>query len=204
MTLVLIAITSAFSIFAFSKRELLYKYQFNAYQILKRRQYLRLILHGFLHANWTHLLVNMIVLYSFGRGLESYFSHIFGSAASFLFTLLYLSAIVVSPLYSLIKNRNNYLYNAVGASGAVSAVVFAAIVFDPWSKIYFFGILPIPGILFAALYLVYSWQMSKKEGDNVAHDTHFFGALYGLIFPFIIHPPLFPFFMEQLLSIFSR
>lgn len=202
MTIFLVGITSFFSILAFNKRELLYKYQFNAYQILKRHQYLRLLLHGFLHANWTHLLVNMIVLYSFGRGLETYFNHLFGSSSVALFLLLYLSAIIIAPVYSLIKHRNDYLYNAVGASGAVSAVVFADIIFDPWSKIYFFGILPIPGILFALLYLVYSWQMSKRPGENIAHDTHFFGAIYGALFPFLFHPQLLPYFLEQLLSIF--
>ncbi|MCD6347200.1 MAG: rhomboid family intramembrane serine protease, partial [Bacteroidales bacterium] len=183
MTIVFIVLTAGLSILAFNRREILYKYQFNAYQIIHRKQYLRLILHGFLHANWTHLLVNMLVLYSFGRSLEMYFQHIFGKMAPIYFSALYLGAILIAPLYSLVKNRNNSFYNAVGASGAVSAVVFAAIFFDPWNKIYFFGLLPIPGIIFAILYLVYSWQMSRKEGDNIAHDTHFIGAVFGFIFP---------------------
>ncbi len=200
MTLFFIAITSIFSILAFNKREILYKYQFNAYQILRRKQYLRLLLHGFLHANWTHLLINMIVLYSFGRSLELYFQHIFGSYSALYFSILYLAALLISPVYALIKHRDNYLYNAVGASGAVSAVVFAAIFFDPWNKIYFFGILPMPGILFAVLYLIYSWQMSKRAGDNVAHDTHFTGAIFGLIYPIILNPGLFSYFIDQLLG----
>jgi len=203
MTLIIIGITCIFSIIAFNKRELFYKYQFNAYQITKRKQYSRLILHGFLHANWTHLFVNMIVLYSFGRSLESYFQHIFGPSSTILFVLLYLSAIVIAPVYSLIKKRNDSLYNAVGASGAVSAVLFASIVFDPWSKIYFFAVLPIPGIVFAVLYLIYSWQMSKRPGENIAHDAHFFGSIYGFIFPFIFNPQLFPRFIDQITSILS-
>lgn len=201
MTLLFIALTSGFSIWAFSQKEILYKFQFNAYQILKRKQYARLILHGFLHANWPHLLVNMIVLFSFGNSVEKYFSQIFGSAYHLYFAIFYLSAVVIAPLYSLIKQKDNYLYNAVGASGAVSAVVFAGILFDPWSKIYFFGLLPIPGILFAVLYLVYSWQMSKRPGDNIAHDTHFVGALYGLAFPILLKPQLISYFVDQLLSI---
>ncbi len=200
MTLVFIALTAGFSILAFNRSEVLYKYQFNAYQIIHRKQYLRLLLHGFLHANWTHLLVNMLVLYSFGRSLEMYFQHIFGKMAPVYFSLLYICAILISPLYSLIKNRDNYLYNAVGASGAVSAIVFASIFFNPWNKIYFFGLVPIPGILFALLYLVYSWQMSRKEGDNIAHDAHFFGALFGFIFPVILNPRLFSYFIEQFLG----
>jgi membrane associated rhomboid family serine protease len=89
----------------------------------------------------------------------------------------------------------------VGASGAVSAVLFAAIFFDPWHEILFFFILPIPGILFAILYLIYSYQMSTKQKDNVAHDAHFLGALYGFIFPVLLNPRLFEKFIDQLFRI---
>ena len=201
MTYILIGITAIFSITAFSQREILYKYQFNPYQILKRRQYARLLLHGFLHANWTHLLVNMFVLFSFGRALEEYFGQAFGQQGTILYVTLYLTAILISPLWSLIRRRNDYLYNAVGASGAVSAIVFAEIVFHPWQKIYFFGLLPIPGILFALLYLIYSWQMSRRPGDNIAHDAHFLGAVYGFIFPFLFNPELISYFIDQFLTV---
>ncbi len=200
MTFFFIAITAIFSILAFNRLEILYKYQFNAYQITKRKQFLRLLLHGFLHTNWTHLIVNMIVLYSFGRYLEASFDHIFGQLSSVYFSLLYILGILISPVYALIKHRNNFHYNAVGASGAVSAVVFASILLEPWNKIYFFGLLPMPGILFAVLYLLYCWQMAKKSRDNVAHDTHFAGAIFGLVFPILLNPSLFTFFIDQLLG----
>ena len=199
MTIIIILITSVFSIIAFSQHGLVYKYQFNPYQILKRRQYSRLILHAFLHANWTHLIVNMLVLYSFGTVLERYFQQFFGSNWIPYYLILYFGAILVSPLYALFKHRNDYLYNAVGASGAVSAVVFAAIFFDPWNKIYFFGMIPMPGIVFAVGYLIYSWLMSSRNKDNVAHDTHFFGALFGFLVPILLNPHLFTFFIRQLL-----
>jgi membrane associated rhomboid family serine protease len=198
MTIVIILITSIFSIVAFSQHGLIYKYQFNPYQILKRKQYPRLILHAFLHANWTHLIVNMLVLYSFGTVLERYFQQFFGASWIPYYLILYFGAILVSPLYALYKHRNDYLYNAVGASGAVSAVVFAAIFFDPWNKIYFFGMIPMPGIIFAVLYLVYSWLMSSRSKDNVAHDTHFFGALFGFLLPILLNPSLLEFFIRQL------
>ena len=199
MTIIIILITSVFSIIAFSQHGLVYKYQFNPYQILKRRQYSRLILHAFLHANWTHLIVNMLVLYSFGTALERYFQQFFGANWIPYYLILYFGAILVSPLYALFKHRNDYLYNAVGASGAVSAVVFAAIFFDPWNKIYFFGMIPMPGIVFAVGYLIYSWLMSSRNKDNVAHDTHFFGALFGFLVPILLNPHLFTFFIRQLL-----
>ena len=198
MTILLIAITALFSILAFKQPDLTYRFQFNPYQILKRKQYARWVLHGFLHANWTHLIINMLVLYSFGLALENHFQQFFGNRAIPYFLLLYFGAILVSPIYSLYKNRSNYHYNAVGASGAVSAVIFAAIFFDPWNKIYFFGLVPVPGIVFAALYLIYSFVMSKRSSDNIAHDTHFFGAVFGFIFPLLLEPSLFSFFIRQL------
>ncbi len=198
MTIIIIIITCAFSIVAFSQHGLIYKYQFNPYQIIHRRQYPRLILHAFLHANWTHLIVNMLVLFSFGSALEMHFKESFGSSWIPFYLILYIGAILVSPLYAMYKHRKDYLYNAVGASGAVSAVVFAAIFFDPWNKIYFFAMIPMPGIIFAILYLVYSWLMSSRSKDNIAHDTHFFGAVYGFLLPIILDPDLFSFFIKQL------
>lgn len=198
MTLILIAITVAVSYAAFKSPKLMDQLQFNASKIYHKHEYHRLITHAFIHANWEHLFVNMIVLFSFGKAIEQYFSFYFGNREILDYVLLYVGGILFSNIYALIKHRNNYFYNAVGASGAVSALLFAAIFFDPWNPIYFFGILPIPGILFAGLYLVYSYQMSVKQKDNVAHDAHFLGALYGIIFPVLLNPALFEVFMDKL------
>ena len=89
-------------------------------------------------------------------------------------------------------------YSAIGASGAVMAVVFTSIFFDPWNKLYFFGLIPIPGIVFGALYLAYSWYMSKQNKDNIGHDAHFFGAIFGLVYPVIIDPSLLHHFISKL------
>ncbi len=198
MTIILIAITVAVSYAAFNNTKLMDMLQFNASKIVYKKEYHRLITHAFIHANWEHLLVNMIVLFSFGRAIEAYFKYNFGDRHIIYFFLLYFGGILVSNIYALIKHHKNYFYNSVGASGAVSAVLFAAIFFDPWNKIYFFGILPIPGIVFAGLYLVYSYQMSTKQKDNVAHDAHFLGALYGFIFPVLLNPQLFNVFIDKL------
>ncbi|WP_262887967.1 rhomboid family intramembrane serine protease [Draconibacterium halophilum] len=114
--------------------------------------------------------------------------------------LLYFGGIFASNIWSLIKHKDNYYYNAVGASGAVSAVLFATIFFQPWEPLYLFAILPIPGILFAAGYLFYSYQMSKRQSDNVAHDAHFLGAVFGFVFPILLKPELFSRFIDQLFS----
>ncbi len=198
MTIILIAITVAVSFAAFKSPKLMDQLQFNASKIYHKKEYHRLITHAFIHANWEHLFVNMIVLFSFGRAIEMYFKYNFGNMYIQYYLILYFGGILVSNIYALIKHRNNYFYNSVGASGAVSAVLFAAIFFDPWNMIYFFGILPIPGIVFAGLYLVYSYQMSMKQKDNVAHDAHFLGALFGFIFPIIINPQLFETFLDKL------
>lgn len=198
MTIILIAITVAVSYAAFKSPRLMDQLQFNASKIFHKKEYHRLITHAFVHANWEHLFVNMIVLFSFGRAIEKYFQDNFGNKHILYFFLLYFGGILVSNLYALYKYRNNYFYNAVGASGAVAAVLFAAIFFDPWNMIYFFGILPIPGIVFAILYLVYSYQMSNKQKDNVAHDAHFLGALYGFVFPVLLNYRLFELFLDKL------
>jgi len=203
MTIILIAITVVVSYAAFNSAKLMDKLQFNASKIWYKKEYHRLITHAFVHANWEHLFVNMIVLFSFGRAIEAYFKHNFGSNHILYFFLLYFGGILTSNIYALIKHHKNYFYNAVGASGAVASVLFASIFFDPWNNIYFFGILPIPGIVFAGLYLVYSYQMSHKQKDNVAHDAHFLGALYGFIFPIILNPRLFETFLDKLFGLIS-
>lgn len=198
MTIILIAITVAVSYAAFNNQKLMDMLQFNASKIIYKKEYHRLITHAFIHANWEHLFVNMIVLLSFGQAIEMYFTYFFGDRHILYYFLLYFGGILVSNLYALFKHRNNYFYNSLGASGAVSAVLFAAIFFDPWNKILFFFVLPIPGIVFAGLYLVYSYQMSLKQKDNVAHDAHFLGAVYGFVFPILLNPDLFGKFIDKL------
>ena len=190
MTLILILIITLVSAVAFSQREVMAKLQFNAYQIHHHRQYYRILTHAFVHANWEHLIVNMIVLYSFGVAVEHFFGMYFGNAARLYYLILFFGSVIFSSLWSLHKQKNNPYYNAVGASGAVSAVLFTAIFFDPWNNIYFFGILPVPGIIFGGLYLYYSYYMSTKKADNIGHDAHFMGAIFGFVLPILLKPSL--------------
>lgn len=203
MTIIIVAITAVVSILAFSRPDLMEKLQFNASKVIHQKQYYRMISHAFVHANWEHLIVNMIVLFSFGRATEMYFEYSFDGKANIYFLILYFGGMIVSNLYALYKHRNNYYYNAVGASGAVSAVLFAAIFFNPWSKVYFFGLLPIPGIVFAVLYLGYSYYMSRKQNDNVAHDAHFLGAVFGFVFPILLNPQLLERFLDKLFMLIN-
>lgn len=198
MTLLIIIVTALFSIAAFSRSELTYRYNFNPYQVVHRKQWYRVFTHAFLHANWEHLIINMIVLFSFGNALTRYFHVYFGDNLILLYLGIYVGGIIISSVFTLIKEKDNFNYNAVGASGAVSAVLFACIFFDPLNMIYFFGVIPIPGILFGVLYLGYSYYMGKKSNDNIGHDAHFWGAVYGFIFPILLKPSLLSNFIDKL------
>ena len=200
ITYIIIGVTSLVSYLAFNNPELMNKMQFNAAKIIHQKEYYRLISHAFVHANWTHLIVNMFVLYFFGRGIEQYFSYYFGNRVTAYYLMLYFGGILASNIWSLLTQKNNYYYNAVGASGAVSALLFAYIFFDPWDLLYLFAVIPIPGILFAVGYLVYSYRMGKRKTDNVAHDAHFLGAVFGFVFPILVNPRLFAHFIDELFS----
>ncbi|WP_320052817.1 rhomboid family intramembrane serine protease [uncultured Acetobacteroides sp.] len=204
ITLIIIAVTCAISIMAFNNTQLFEKLLLSPYKVMHKKEYYRILTHGFLHADWTHLLVNMFVLWSFGMGLQSWFDQLYYgeyiASPTQHFLTIYLGGIVISSLSSIVKNKNSYYYSSVGASGAVSAVVFATIFFEPWQPLYFFGIIPIPGILFGAAYLFYSQYMSRKGGDNINHDAHFYGAVFGFIYPILIDPSLALHFFNQLVS----
>jgi membrane associated rhomboid family serine protease len=196
----LVIIISLTSVLAFSNKDIIRQFQFNAFKIFHKRQYYRMLSHALVHANWEHLLVNMIVLWSFGTVVEHSFQLNFGGNSSYYFLALFIGSVIFSSLLSLYKQRNNVYYNAVGASGAVSAVLFAAIFFNPWEPIYFFGVLPLPGIIFGVLYLYYSFYMSRKKLDNIGHDAHYMGAVIGFCTPIIIRPSLFLDFVNMLFS----
>lgn len=201
MTILIIIITAAVSVFAFYDHSLFAKLQFNAYQVIHRKQYYRLITHGFVHANWWHLFVNMFVLYFFGtnteRILEALTEAGMVKSPVFVFFLFYFLAIIFSSSISLYKQRDNFLYNSVGASGATSAILMFSIFFDPWQLIGVYFI-PVPGIIFAVLYIFYSQYMAKRGGDNIAHDAHLLGSVFGFVFPLFIDLGLIHFFIASL------
>jgi membrane associated rhomboid family serine protease len=204
ITIIIVVITSGISLWAFNNREVFSKLQFNPYQVYHRKEYYRLLSHGFIHADWMHLIVNMIVLFSFGTVVEYYFNQLESEGlmhyAGVWYVGMYLTAIVIASLTTLKKQKDNWVYNAVGASGAVSAVLFCSIFFSPLNKIYIMGILPIPGIIFGPLYLVYCQYMGRQNSDNINHDAHFIGSVYGFLFPLLISFSLYHYFLAQLMN----
>ena len=168
--------------------------------IVHRGQWYRMLSYGFVHGGWGHLIFNMLTLYFFGTVVERYFCSGFGDVNGvILYVVLYVSAIAVSTVWDLVKYRNDYNYSAVGASGAVSAILFASILFEPKMGIYIYLIpIPVPGYIFAPLYLLYCWYMAKRNADNIGHTAHFWGAVYGLVFPLVCRPDIFRHFLSQL------
>lgn len=200
MTIIIIAITVIVSILAFSNRELFDRMKFNAHEASHSRDYHRFLSYGLIHADYIHLFFNMFVLYSFGRIVEGDFIEIFGKTKGLAFYLLfYIAALAFSTLPSFGKHKDNIYYNAVGASGAVSAIVFASILIRPYSKIGFIFLpIPIPSPIFGLLFLVFSAYMARRGRDNIGHDAHFWGALFGFLFPIILEPSLLGRFFDLL------
>ena len=204
VTYLLIALTAVTSLLAFNNRVLYDKLLFSPYMISTQRQGYRFFSHALVHADWIHLGVNMFVLLSFGKAVEYYFDVLFGLKGTYLFVLLYTGGIAISSTPSYTKHKDDYLYRAVGASGAVSAVVFASIIINPLSPIRFVFIpFDIPAFIFGAMYLAYSAYMSKKGNDNIGHDAHFWGAVFGLSFTIILKPAIFLGFIGQIAQFFG-
>ncbi|MCG9881724.1 MAG: rhomboid family intramembrane serine protease, partial [Bacteroidia bacterium] len=194
ITLTIIVITTIISIQAFNQNSFMQKLILNPYSIHNNKEWHRFLSSGFIHGDWIHLLLNMFVLFSFGSAVQKYYAYFFGSAGTYLFVLLYLSSIVAANASSYYANKNNPMYNSLGASGAVSAVVFTSILFQPTAKIYLYGLIGIPGYIAGIAYLVYSQYASKKSGDNINHEAHFYGAIYGVVFTLVFKPSIFKFF----------
>ena len=192
ITIIIIAITAIVSLIAFSQRQMLNSMLFNAYLVWNHRKFYRLFSHGLIHGSTGHLFFNMLTLYFFGTSTEQWFRAAWGDVwGSVLFVVMYVSAFAVSSLADLRKYRYEPKYNALGASGAVSAVLFASVLFDPMMGIYIYLIpIPIPGFVFAPRYLRYCWWMAKRNRDNIGHTAHFWGAVYGFVFPIIFRPDL--------------
>ncbi len=202
ITLLIVILTVLTSVAAFRREELFYKLDLSPARIVHQKEYYRIFTHAFLHADYFHLGINMLVLYSFGTYVEKIFSELELAglifSGPFFYILLYVTSIALASLPTVTRNRNNEHYSAVGASGAVSAIVFTYIFFAPLEKILFYMILPIPGILFGVLYLVYSSYMSRRKNDNINHSAHFWGAVVGFLFPILLDPSLFMVFLDNL------
>ena len=193
-TLIIILVTCAVSFLAFKNEKLISDLILWPPAIKRGRQYYRLVTYGFIHADGMHLLFNMITLYFFGRLIEQFVGGYIGTLG---FVLFYLSAIVVSILPTYMKNVDNPNYRSLGASGAVSAVLFAFVLLQPWATIIIF-VIPCPAIIYAVLYVAYSIYMDRRGTDNINHSAHLWGAAYGVLFLAAMEPRVIGAFLGQL------
>ncbi|MBD0376649.1 MAG: rhomboid family intramembrane serine protease [Flavisolibacter sp.] len=183
ITLIIVIITSLVSFSAFRNQKIIDDLIFYPPAVSKNNQWYRFFSCGLIHADFGHLIFNMLSLYLFGEFVERAFLQIFGATGKWLYLALYVSALLVSLLPTYFKNINNYYYRSLGASGAVSAVIFAGLMVRPQLEVYFFFIpIPIPGFIFAPLYIIISAFLDRRGNTNINHSAHLWGALYGLLF----------------------
>lgn len=203
INIIIIFSIAAVSLLGFSNHILFSKFLFKPYSILKNKEWYRFISSAWLHADYMHLLVNLFVLYSFGNYLEYFLNVYYEEQSLVLYLFLFLGSTVISHIPSYVKHKSNYNYEAVGASGGVSGILFAYILINPLSMLELYLFIPIPAIVFGILYLWYSYYMSKKNIDNIGHEAHIYGALGGMMLVTIIKPGIWVSFFNQLFKTFG-
>lgn len=206
ITLIIIIATVIVSLSANGKPEIYSKLLFNPYQVVHRKEWWRIFSHAFIHDknNILHLVFNMYVLYSFGNLAETILINNLQGLGVVYYIVLYVGGIAMATIPAIIRHKDNYNYNSVGASGAVSAVLFATIAFIPFQGgigILFIPI-SIPPLVFGILYLAYEVYMDKRGKGNVAHDAHIWGAIFGFVFVLIFVPNAFSNFVAQVMGLF--
>jgi membrane associated rhomboid family serine protease len=184
ITYAIIGTTCLVSFLCFNNRESFDKLAHKPTMVDKYGEYYRLLTSGFVHADPTHLFLNMFVLFNFGPLLEKIFTwdEMFGQMGNTAYILFYVAAVIAANLPTYMKNRDNYTYTGIGASGAIAALLFACILFIPMAELRVFFAIPIKAWLFAILYIAYETYADKNINDGVAHDVHLSGALFGILF----------------------
>ena len=187
ITVIIIIITTLVSLGGFQSQKTLDDLIFYPPAITYKKQWYRFFTCGLIHADFGHLIFNMLSLYLFGRFVEDKFAEIFAANGKWLYLLMYISSLFISLLPTYLRHKNDYNYRSLGASGAVSSVVFAGLMIAPYVEVGFFFIPPIiPGFIFGPLYLLISAFLDRKGGDNINHSAHLWGAIYGVLFIIIV------------------
>lgn len=192
------AITIATSVYAFSNPHILSRMMLNPYSLQQdKSKWITVLTSGIVHADWMHLIFNMMTFYFFGFALEMIFVQLSGEIGHFYFGLLYIISLVLSDIPTIIKHKNNPQYFSLGASGAISAVLFSFILFYPKTELRIFFAIPMPAYIFAIIYIGYCIWASKKASDHINHDAHLFGSLTGILITILLYPWIFKHFIGQ-------
>lgn len=198
VTLVLVALTCVVSILAWKRPRLFNGLIFWSPAVTRGKEYWRLLTYGFIHADGQHLIFNMVTLFFFGSAMEGHFTQL-GLPWPVGFVGFYLSALLVSIVPTWLRHRHDPNYRSLGASGAVSAVLFAFILIQPWSLIIVF-VVPVPAIIYAVFYVGFSLWMERRGTDNINHSAHLWGAGYGVLFTVMLEPRVIAHFFERLVN----
>jgi membrane associated rhomboid family serine protease len=187
ITIIIIVITCLVSFGAFNNQKIMDDLIFYPPAVSQQNQWYRFFSCGLIHADFGHLLFNMLSLYLFGRFVETKFIEIFADKGKLLYLAMYVLALGVSVIPTYLKHKHDSYYRSLGASGAVSAVVFAGLMIAPYVEVGLFFIPPIiPGFIFAPLYLLISAMLERKGGGNINHSAHIWGALFGIVFIIVV------------------
>ena len=184
ITLIIIIITALVSIGGFSNQKIIDDLIFYPPAVTRQNQWYRFFTCGLIHADWGHLFFNMLSLYFFGIGVENAFQELFGQNGKWIYLAMYVTALMISLLPTFSKNKDNFYYRSLGASGAVSAVIFAGVLLNPLAELYVYFI-PMLGFIFAPLYLIISALLDRRGKGNINHSAHIWGSIYGLAFVII-------------------
>lgn len=198
LTLLLVIITSVISYYAFNNYSLMDKLILNPYRVTRRNEYYRFVTSGFIHADFGHLIFNMLSLWFVGEGIERLFGMLFGASGSVYFLFLYIAGIIVSDIPTFLKHKNNSNYNSLGASGGVSAVLFAFILFAPTMDIYLYLFIKMKAFIFGILFLGYSFYQGRQGRGYVNHSAHLYGSIFGMVFMAVVYPNAVPAFFMQI------
>jgi membrane associated rhomboid family serine protease len=199
ITTLLVILTAIISYRGFQNPEFLQQLKHWPYREKHQGEWYRFVSSGFLHGSWLHLLINMFVFWQFGLIVESAYESCFGpTMGKVWYVVLYLTTIIVADISTYVKHKDHYQFSSIGASGAVSGILFIYILLMPWNTLYLWAIIPIPAILVGVGYLIYSHQAAKSSGSRIDHDAHFYGAVFGVVFTLILKPDLLFHFIEKI------
>lgn len=204
LTFIILVVTGFVSWRAMENPELMRKLLHHPYSVKHQKQYYRLLSHLFVHSGFPHLLLNMFVFYSFGSAVENSLKFLYPEKGAFYFIALYVLGGLAATIPSMVKQADNYGYSAVGASGAVSAVMMAFMIMYPTAQIAFFFILPMPAFLGVFVFFLLEHFMQKRMRTNVAHDAHIWGAIFGVVFVALLNPDFIQRFLIQVRDYFGH
>lgn len=188
------------SVYAFSNPSVYGRFMLHPYSVSRKHNVFTILTSGLIHKDWMHLLFNMFTFFFFGFPLERILSGL-SRWGHLQFLLIYLLALVLSDISTIVKERDNYHYHSLGASGAICAVLFSFILFNPTTSIFLFFIpIPIPAVIFGFLFLAYCAWAAKNSRDSINHDAHFYGALTGITLTIVLYPGVIGHFVAQVTS----